>query len=208
MKRVQGRSERRRVWLEELESREVPASADLDRAFGGDGRVTTSFGGEEAANAVFVLGDGRIVTAGTVFNQFAVARFLPDGRLDTSFSGDGLATLAVGNQADRAFAVDMQPDGKIVLAGFTTSAQNGRDLAVARFNVDGSLDTGFGTNGFVATDVAGNDDTIFTVKVLNDGRILAGGTAAGGPDSGDFVLARYTAAGALDLSFSSDGLVT
>src|SRR5215204_4832105 len=92
----------------------------LDPTFSGDGRQTTDFGGWDHANAVAIQDDGKIVVVGDgsqlfVGEGFALARYNPDGSLDTTFSEDGMqmSTLA----GDAAYGVAIQPDGRIVVVG-------------------------------------------------------------------------------------------
>ncbi len=124
------------------------------------------------------------------------------GSLDTNFSDDGFVTTAIGISAD-ARAVAVHPDGKIVVAGYSDSG-NGNDLVVARYTAAGSLDTGFGTDGIVTTDInSGSDDYGMAMALRPDGRIVVAGRSGG-----DFVVARYTTAGALDTTFGNGGIVT
>jgi uncharacterized delta-60 repeat protein len=122
------------------------------------------------------------------------------GDLDVSFSGDGLQTVDAG-AADTARAVAIQPDGKIVIAGYayTTDATG---FAVTRLNADGSLDAGFGVLGVAKAYFAGV--AYGRALVLQpDGRIVVAGY-----EGSDFAIARFTAAGVLDTSFSGDGMQT
>lgn len=99
----------------------------LDPSFSGDGWQTTDFGDEDYGHSMARGADGRVVVAGESAVNFALARYNPDGTLDSSFSGDGKATTDVGG-LDRAFDVSLQPDGKIVAAG----THNGT-FALARY---------------------------------------------------------------------------
>lgn len=124
------------------------------------------------------------------------------GDLDNSFDGDGRTTTGFGgNEFGEAIAI--QPDGRIVVAGSTTS---GGDFALARYEPSGALDTSFDQDGRVTTDfagsAAGND-----VAIQSDGKIVVAGTrGSGSPDVDfDFVLARYNTNGSLDTTFSGDG---
>ena len=127
------------------------------------------------------------------------------GDLDGTFSGDGIATLPF---TDGAFAtsVVVQPDGKLV-AGGHTGGSTGGDFALARFNADGSADSGFGTGGKVTQNVGTSAEFGVEVAVLDDGKILEAGTADIALD-GRFGLARFNADGSPDTSFDSDGAVT
>src|SRR5437773_2372880 len=92
----------------------------LDAGFGSGGIVTTAFAGPSSANAVALQPDGMIVTAGTVFvglGDFALARYNPDGTLDPGFGAGGQATTDFAGGDDAAFAVLLQPDGRVVAGG-------------------------------------------------------------------------------------------
>ena len=89
----------------------------LDPSFGQNGRVTTDLGASEGANALVLQPDGKLVVAGESGGDFALARYNPDGSLDTSFSGDGIVTTDFAGWGDVAYAVALQDDGRIVAAG-------------------------------------------------------------------------------------------
>ncbi|MFD8147058.1 calcium-binding protein [Streptomyces sp. NPDC059708] len=156
----------------------------LDTTFDGDGRVTTGFTGPDVANGVKIQSDGKIVTAGSAGFDFALARYNPaEGSLDTSFDGDGKVTTDfAANSLDGAADLALQPDGRIVAAGISQA-----DFGVARYNTNGSLDSGFGTGGKVHTDVSsGFFDTAYAVALQSDGKIVVSGNT--GDDRG---LVRY-----------------
>lgn len=127
------------------------------------------------------------------------------GELDTTFGDEGKVVTSFGEFGDQAYAVAMQPDGKILAAG---SASNGDDLdlAIARYNKDGSLDTSFNTEGKVRTSLGDGDEEITAIAVQDDGYIVvAGYTVVDG--SKNFVLVRFTPDGELDNSFGEGGAV-
>ena len=191
-----------------LASPAVAAAGDLDTSFGGDGRVTTDFGGFDEALGVAIQSNGKIVAAGftewfpSPLHDFALARYNRDGSLDSSFNGDGKVTTDFGGSDDVAHGVAIQSDGKIVAGGRGTT---GDDFALARYNRDGSLDTSFGGDGKVSTDFGGFDGALGGVAIQPDGKIVAAGFTAAGDD---FALARYNRDGSLDTSFDGDGKVT
>ncbi|HVK12342.1 MAG TPA: hypothetical protein VM597_26550, partial [Gemmataceae bacterium] len=198
------RSQRLRLTAERMEDRLVPAGA-LDATFEADGVSLVDFAGvEDVGRAVAVQPDGRIVAVGSgePNKNFVVARFNPDGTDDTSFSDDGKAVVSFG-AADHATAVAIQPDGRIVIAGYT-DAGGDNDFAIVRLTADGQLDNTFSTDGKVTIGF-GDDDR--AARVILDGtNIVVVGSWDGG--SAHFALVRLTADGSLDNSFSTDGKQT
>jgi uncharacterized delta-60 repeat protein len=190
----------------------------LDPTFGAAGKVSTDFGKDfEVAFDMLRQPDGKIVAAGISGSigdpaslDFAVARYNPDGSLDASFGTGGKVTTDFAGNDDEPNAVTLQPDGKIVLAGFTgVPADPGSyDIALARYNVDGSLDASFGAHGKVVTDFAGGKDGAFDILVQSHGRLLVAGSATRSPTGADFALARYNPNGSLDPSFGTSGKTT
>ena len=180
------------------------ADGSLDSSFDGDGKVTTDLNGNgQAANAVAIQTDGKIVAAGSEFlgfNNFGLARYNNDGSLDNSFDGDGkVITDIAGN--DEAYAIAIQSDGKIVVAGLSNPV--GTDFVLTRYNPDGSLDSTLDGDGIVFTDFGGTDYAE-AVAIQTDGKIVAGGRKL---SPNDFALARYNPDGSLDSSFDGDGKV-
>lgn len=186
-----------------------PPPSGLDQTFDTDGKATLgSFGGDESAMAL--QADGKIVMVGGRFTDFVLARFKPDGSPDRSFGTDGKVTtdIAGGFAQERARAVAIQPDGRIVVAGESSTPSGDLAVALVRYNADGALDTRFGSGGKVFEPAALG--RAFDVAILADGRIVVAGDApvAGSTeDFGDFLLAPYTASGALDASFGTSGVV-
>jgi uncharacterized delta-60 repeat protein len=167
--------------------------ASLDPTFSGDGRVTTGFAPPFVeATAVAIQEDGRIVTVGFAGSfDFALARHNTDGSLDATFSGDGTVTTSFFGGSDRAFGMAIQGDGKIVVAGDASPPHLAGDFALARYNSDGSLDAGFGGDGRVTIDFAGNNDEALAMAIQADGKILAAGLADVSGNQDDFALARH-----------------
>jgi uncharacterized delta-60 repeat protein len=192
----------------------------LDPGFGIGGKVLTPIypqtgaGVNDMANAVTVASDGKIIVAGvtgTFLSDFAVARYHADGRLDTSFGGDGTVVTDIGGQ-DSANAVIVQPDRKILVVGNGWTSGPDENFTLVRYNENGSLDTSFGIGGIVTTDFMGGADRAQGVALLPDGRIVVAGV--GQVSGGCFpnpcerygvAMAQYHANGALDSSFGSGG---
>lgn len=177
----------------------------VDNTFGSGGIITndvSASGNSDGAKDMVIQPDGKIVVAGTVFDisDFGfVARYLTDGTLDTSFDGDGIATIS-GLYIN---AVALQPDGKIVVAG--TDSPGSGDFGAVRLNSDGSIDAGFGINGFHFVDISSIDEA-YDVVIQSDGKIvLVGATVLSGPYNMGIV--RLNSDGSTDTGFGSGGIV-
>ncbi|WP_240528515.1 calcium-binding protein [Streptomyces humi] len=189
----------------------------LDTGFGGDGKVTTPVNNMIAdgdlqwseAHAVALQPDGKIVVAGGSWRGyenccwFTVVRYNADGTLDTGFGdGDGRVFTDFGTPEEAA-DVAVQPDGKIVAAGYV-----GGRAAVARYNPDGSPDTGFSGDGMVTTNPAGSTPQeggdARALLLQPDGRIVVAGEV--GTTRFDFALIRYNPDGSLDTGFGNGGI--
>jgi uncharacterized delta-60 repeat protein len=190
----------------------------LDSTFGSGGKVIFDFfGTSDFANAVSLQSDGKIVAAGSSLTTssggnsvFAVARFNPDGSVDSSFGTGGKVITEFSTRDDRINDMAIQADGKIVVGGFTTNTlRPSRDIALARYNPDGSLDATFGSGGTVITDFNNEGGEINSLALQSDGKIVVAGRAATGGDESSpaFTVARYNADGSLDAAFGSGGAV-
>jgi uncharacterized delta-60 repeat protein len=187
-----------------------------DTTFGTNGEVTVDFpGSSDAAQDLAIQSDGRIVVVGATringTDDFAAARYLTNGGIDTSFGNGGFASVDFNAGIDNAWAVLIQGDGRIVLAGHaavTTTPELNHDFAAARLTSAGVLDATFGAAGKVTTNIAGRTDMAFAAALQDDGRIVLGGRVAdSGGDHTDFGLLRYTSNGVLDATFGNGGTV-
>ena len=183
------------------------ADGSPDTGFSGDGRQTVDFGGADAANAVALTADGKIVVAGQggPGNDLVVTRLNPDGSVDTSFApaGAGKAFVDFG-ATDAANGVAVQPDGKIVLDGSTTAIGSG-DAAMARLDAAGSLDPSFSGDGKLTLGYGAAGEQGLALAVQSNGKILA--FAQGGPAS-DFELTRLAPDGSFDTTFGTSDTAT
>ncbi len=144
----------------------------------------------------------------TLVVVFAVASAqAAPGDLDTSFGTGGRVTTSFGSFYDEIDGLALQSDGKIVAGGYVEPSSTNSDFGLARYNLDGSLDTSFGTGGKATTAFGSSDDWISGVTMQPDGKILAAGRASVG-SIGEFGLARYNTDGSLDTSFGAGGKVT
>src|SRR5262245_10342522 len=181
----------------------------LDATFGDGGKVTTDPSpGDDVIFGLAIQPDGKILSAGTTsYEAFALVRYESDGSLDTGFGTNGVAITDVTPKADFAYAMALQPDGKIVLAGDVGCCGPRRRFGVVRYNADGSLDTSFGGDGSVTTDISAYPDDALAMALQPDGKIVVAGGAGFGKPNERFVLVRYGTDGSLDAGFGGDGVV-
>jgi uncharacterized delta-60 repeat protein len=195
------------------------ADGSLDPSFGVGGKVTTDFPGLAAViSAIVIQPDGKIVVAGGTFpllvflGDLTLARYNPDGTLDASFGNGGIVKLEYGDQGSYGFALALQQDGKIVVAGthfvdFSSDDSSNTDFALARLNSDGTLDPTFGNGGLVTTDFDGLNDDAFSVLIQPDNKIIAVGSEKNPANYYDFAAVRYLANGTIDSTFGDGGKV-
>jgi uncharacterized delta-60 repeat protein len=165
----------------------------LDPTFGTGGQVRTDFAGFAAG--LLRQADGQLVMAGISFDSgngdFVLARYDGDGHLDATFGTGGVVTLDFGGR-DEASGLIQQPDGKLVVAGWSLVGNTG-DVVLGRVHPDGSLDPTFGTGGRVRTDVGGFEFVTALIQQPDGKLVVAGRTDARGTQ--DILLARYQTAG-------------
>ena len=180
----------------------------LDNSFGTGGRAADNFAAGAVGNDVAIQTDGKIVVVGSSNSDFALARYNIDGNLDSSFGTGGMVTTDFASGSDSISSVTIQPDGKIVVAGYAQTGSN-YDLALARYNTNGGLDNTFGTGGMVTTDLGNTDyERISDIVIQPDGKIVATGNIINfNPIDFTFVLTRYHADGSLDNSFGVGAIV-
>jgi len=176
----------------------------LDTSFNSTGTVLTSFtANTDVARSIAVQADGKIVVAGSA-GGFALARYNPNGSLDTSFGVSGKVITHIGTGDTSANAIVIQSDGRIVAAGY---GSNGAYFALVRYNMNGSLDTSFGGTGIITTSVGGNSSAeANAVALQTDGKIIAVGESYNGSNQ-DFAIVRYNVDGTLDQTFGGSGKV-
>ncbi|MDA2946016.1 MAG: delta-60 repeat domain-containing protein, partial [Actinomycetota bacterium] len=192
----------------------LTTSGDLDTTFSGDGKKSGTLGGTyNDLYDIALQSDGKIVAVGAKYFSnlndavWLIARYTADGDLDTTFSGDGIQTLDFSPYSgERAQAVAIQSDGKIVVGGQFKDGSN-PSFALARFTSSGELDMTFSADGIQTQDFNNGQDGIYDLAIQDDGKIVAAGLAqiAGDWDVG---IARYTPNGNLDTTFSDDGVLT
>lgn len=193
-------------------------SGELDPSFGGTGRIWTPItpgGGDDRSTGVAIQGDGKIVVGGRAKSDadanynFALARYSTTGELDSDFGRGGTVVFPIlDDNIGRKLVI--QPDGKILMAGYTCEEIAGGDeycyFGVARVDELGLLDPGFGGTGKVFTDV-GNGFAV-DLALQSDNKIVAVGNHQLGAnlDYNNNILVRYLTDGALDSTFGVNGI--
>lgn len=186
-------------------------NGSIDNTFGtgGTGKIIHSFGLFESARGIAVQSDGKIIVGGAGLpgggsRDFAVARCLANGTLDPAFnSGAVLTTDINGGFNDQVWAMAVQTDGKIILAG-----SHRTNLAMVRYLSTGALDPNFGTGGKVFTAAStATEQQINALTVMADGRIVAAGQSRTGSNT-DVLVARFLANGTPDATFAGTGKAT
>ena len=193
----------------------LAAPGDLDLDFNSSGLFALKVGiGGYVGNAEEVVqqSDNKLVLAGwgVVQNDhgadFIAIRISQTGTLDSSFGTEGVASADFDGDDDDDVALSAiaQPDGKLILAGLASVSSTAYDIGLARFDVDGSLDSTFGTDGLVTLDLGGDSEFVTSLALQSDGRVVT----AAGTNSGGFkrcTVVRFNANGSLDTTFGVDG---
>jgi uncharacterized delta-60 repeat protein len=186
----------------------------FDSSLDNDGILNTSFIIQEThcasnANSIAIQSDGKIVLAGSVGDpsgdtDFALARYKTNGTLDPTFGNGGKVITRLGSGSDVIRRIEIQSDNKIICAGY--SYINKLGFAFVRYNQDGTVDTSFGEDGLVFTDLDTDGSMCNSFGIQPDGKIIAGGMADNGNDQ-NFALARFNNNGSLDNSFGNNGIL-
>jgi uncharacterized delta-60 repeat protein len=183
----------------------------LDTSFDSDGIVITSFNSFDATvQFLLIQPDKKILAGGTIskggLNQFGLARYNSDGSLDESFGNLG---KVISNYPELMLLSTMalQSDGKIVVAGnLFNSSFTISHFVLVRYDTNGLLDTTFGIDGRVITNLTDKLDKITSIIIQSDGKILASGTTSNDSNYSDFSIVRYNPDGTLDPSFGNNGI--
>lgn len=189
------------------------ADGSPDNSFGNNGKVITSVGTTSFCKAMAIQPDGKIVLGGYAFNgnqnRFVLVRYNTNGSLDLTFNGTGTSFAAFAGNSATATSLTIQPgDGKLVLAGQMANSVTFRwEFAVARFNMDGTLDNTFDTDGKVTTSIGTSDNYVNAIGLQPDGKIVLAGHCGTTPSNNNFTLARYNDNGSLDAGFGTAGIV-
>ena len=188
-------------------------NGDVDISWATNGIVEFQYGVDTYPYTMIVQADGKILISGVIYTtvsdaEFYVSRFNPDGSPDNTFNGDGKWIGSYSSSEEVAETMIVQPDGKIVLAGRTYAGAFSQ-LLFARVNSDGSLDTGFGTNGYTEIDASPQDERINGLGILSNGYIIGVGYGyVSNPWFGEFAkVVKLDASGNPDNSFGTNGVM-
>ena len=207
----------RNMLIEALEERRLLSAGVLDPTFGTLGKTTTDIlNRNETGSAMVIDGSDNIFVAGSTANgnqvnssDFALAKYNSSGNLiTTGFGGGGKsATDFFGNQ-DEAYAMTLQTDGKIILAGraFYSDGVNS-DFAIARYKTDGTLDTDFGSGGKVVVNFLAQDNATGVV-MQGDKIIVVGSVSSGGAGTTQLAIVRLNANGSIDTTYGTNGMIS
>lgn len=184
-------------------------SGALDTSFGLNGIVSTTISnGSDQLNDIAIQSDDGIVVVGGSNNNFVVARYEISGALDSSFGALGIVTTPIGMDTGGGYAIAIQPDKKILVAGYSlwnTPAGSKNHFTVVRYEISGTLDTSFGTGGIVTTSVGFSFDYAHAIAIQPDGKIVVAGCS--GLMDYNISAVRYNSNGSLDTMFGDDGIV-
>ncbi|MBC7748982.1 MAG: T9SS type A sorting domain-containing protein, partial [Methylotenera sp.] len=199
--------------------RRYNASGGDDTSFGNNGKSALLVQDVNRALGIALQPDQKIIVAGysrsfeTSEYEFNVARYSTNGVPDVSFDNDGVIASKFDSSNDVSSKLLIQPDDKIITIGTKiTNAINtlGKELiAMSRTNTDGSLDTTFGTNGKVVSDLGPDYSKIKNAVLQQDGKILVScETVTDGSSFYEYFLIRYNNDGSLDMTFGNNGKTT
>jgi uncharacterized delta-60 repeat protein len=189
----------------------------VDSSFGSSGIVSTS-GASATVNDIIMQPDGKIVFVGGLnpgWNypplDFAVARFNSDGSRDSSFGNNGNVGTSIGGSYDSAGAVVYLPDGKLMVAGYTsgTSTSPGA-IDLVRYNSDGSLDQTFGEGGILYYLMGSNQSTpyVYDMILQSDGKLFVNFAVNGGVFGQTGGFARFNPDGSFDNTYGTNGILS
>ncbi len=186
-------------------------SQSLDMTFGNGGKVVTLINDSSTANSVIIQSDGKIIIGGTSTlvgeDYFTLVRYNVDGSIDNTFGSGGRVINNFGGRS-QIFSIALQPDGKIVAGG--TSADTIKrisDFTIVRYQINGTIDSLFGINGVVKTEMSGIVAQISKLLIKSDGKILAAGTVGLKTFENIPALAQYNTNGSIDSLFGENGKV-
>jgi len=188
------------------------SDGSIDFSFGENGIAFINIGtGNSQASSVLIQPDGKIIVVGSTAvsngKNIAVVRYTKSGQLDHNFGDKGVITTSIGSGYEYAAGAALQLDEKIVVAAHFYNGKD-NDIAVLRYNIDGTLDTTFGASGIIKTSVGLSDDEAQGIIIQPDEKIVVAGSSRNTRNYYDIAAVRYNTDGTLDTTFGINGSVT
>ena len=161
----------------------LTSSGQLDNSFGSQGIIAANYGTRSGATAIRIQDDNKVLVAGLFgdvnVGDFGIIRYLANGNLDASFGVNGVVQTSFTSNADVPYAICMQPDGRIIVAGYANlmyqQEVNIADFALARYLPNGALDYSFGNGGKLISRLTNDNDESHYVLIQTDGKIVVSG---------------------------------
>ncbi len=180
----------------------------LDNTFGNGGIVTTDIANvHNEGNAIITQPDGKILVSGNSYGSgIVLLRYNQNGSLDTTFGVSGITLNAFGTNINNGFDLTLQPDEKIIVVGQISNGTGSNQqyaITLLRYNINGSLDSSFGSGGIVLTALGLGFKEALSVALQTDGKIVACGEL-----NGDLAVLRYKTNGDLDSTFATNGIAS
>jgi len=185
----------------------------IDTTFGTNGMVITNIlSSEIQAYSINIQNDNKIIVGGTIFTNnysrtyFFIIRYNTNGTIDTSFAnGNGYNTFLFSGTVNKAYDLSIQNDNKILMCGITLFNSQ-YDLALLRINSNGIIDTTFGINGKITTNIS-IFESLFSLTLQSDGKIIVAGETLNDNYDTDICVIRYLSNGIIDTTFGNNGIV-
>lgn len=187
---------------------------NLDLTFANNGVAITDVSPTNSSDFgdAVIINNNKILATGSAINSnggsfdFALAQYNLDGSLDSSFGNNGIVTMDLNGSSNLSICSVIQSDNKIITVGVISNFN--RDVAIVRFNADGSLDTSYANNGIFIYDNGFGDDFGKWVDILPDNSIIVGCQTTSSILSKDYTILKLNELGNLDLSFGDNGKMT
>lgn len=181
----------------------------LDSSFGNGGKVITNIGSGCGSEDITLQIDQKIIVAGQASfggspTEYVISRYNTNGSLDTAFGLGGIVNTDLGYTGQESRHVVIQDDGKIVVAGIG----NHNKTVIMRYNLDGTLDSFFGTGGHVITISPNNPNIHFSansISLQSDGKLIVAASEANGWPNDSIAIIRYNTDGSIDNTFGHNG---
>jgi len=178
----------------------------MDPAFAGGSPLMISVGTNDNASDITIMDDGSIIISGYTDDgsnsDFLLVSVSEDGTINTGFDDDGIVTTDI-TPMDILSDMEIQADGKIVLAGFSDDGND--NFTISRYNADGSLDQDFGNDGIVVIENS-DEERLMDIAIHSDGKIVAAGSSDNGSEN-NFLVLQLNTDGTLDQEFGSEGIL-